>query len=488
MAKGKVYAAIDLKSFYASVECVERGLNPLDACLVVADQSRTDKTICLAVSPALKARGVPGRPRLFEVIRQVGEINADRRAMAPGRHFQGESASDRVLKADPSQKLTYITAMPRMALYMEYSVRVYGVYLRFLAPEDIHVYSVDEVLLDLTPYLETYGLTRKLVQAVLQETGITATAGIGTNLYLCKVAMDIVAKHLPAGKDGVRIAALTEESYREKLWEHRPLTDFWRIGPGIARKLAQYGMYTLGDVARMSLVDEDLLYRLFGVNGELLIDHAWGWEPCTLEDIKKYTPQSSSLGSGQVLQHAYTAEQAGLIVWEMADQLALDLVRKGLVTDRLVLHLGYDRSNLEDPERLRSYRGRVAQDHYGRLVPFPARGTQALLQYTASGQVLTQEALALYRKIVDPQLLLRKVSLTAERVLPVSQERSRPQEADLFAQEESAWQDPFKEYRLQETVLALKERIGKNSILKGNNLCACGMTIERNQQVGGHRA
>ncbi|WP_276802461.1 DinB/UmuC family translesion DNA polymerase [Acidaminococcus provencensis] len=323
---------------------------------------------------------------------------------------------------------------------------------------------------------------------MLQETGITATAGIGTNLYLCKVAMDIVAKHLPAGKDGVRIAALTEESYREKLWEHRPLTDFWRIGPGIARKLAQYGMYTLGDVARMSLVDEDLLYRLFGVNGELLIDHAWGWEPCTLEDIKKYTPQSSSLGSGQVLQHAYTAEQAGLIVWEMADQLALDLVRKGLVTDRLVLHLGYDRSNLEDLERLRSYRGRVAQDHYGRLVPFPARGTQALLQYTASGQVLTQEALALYRKIMDPQLLLRKVSLTAERVLPVSQERSRPQEADLFAQEESAWQDPFKEYRLQETVLALKERFGKNSILKGSNLCAGGMTIERNQQVGGHRA
>ena len=493
MEQQRIYGAIDLKSFYASVECVERGLDPLDACLVVADKSRTDKTICLAVSPSLKAWGIPGRPRLFQVIRQVEELNAMRRSLCPRHRFTGRSFLASRLKRQPSLELDYITAVPRMRLYMETSARGYRTYLRYMAPEDIHVYSIDEVLLDLTPYLKSYGcsarqLIREMIRAVLKETGITATAGIGTNLYLCKVAMDIVAKHMEPDGDGVRIASLTEQSYRETLWDHCPLTDFWRIGPGITRKLQRYGMYTLGAVARMSLQDPDLLYHLFGVNAELLIDHAWGWEPCTLQDIKTYRPRSSSLGAGQVLQHPYPADKARLIVWEMADLLALDLVKKSRVTDQLVLTLGYDRSNLEDPWRRRSYRGRVVQDHYGRPVPVHGHGSLNLPGgYTASGTAIRQAALDLFDRVCNPLLLVRKVTLTAEHVVPPEAVPVRGREADLFAgmaeQGKKGQEDS-----LQQTILDIQARYGKNALLRGSNLLQWAMTRERNGQVGGHRA
>ncbi len=493
MEQQRIYAAIDLKSFYASVECVERGLDPLDTCLVVADKSRTDKTICLAVSPALKAFGIPGRPRLFEVISQVEELNALRRALCPGRKSIGRSYRYSQLEADPRLELEYITAIPHMRRYMEKSAQVVGIYLQYMAPEDIHVYSVDEVLLDLTPYLKSYGwsahtMVRKMIRSVLRETGITATAGIGTNLYLCKVAMDIVAKHMEPDREGVRIASLTEQEYREKLWDHCPLTDFWRIGPGITRKLRQYGMYTMGAVARMSLQDPDLLYHLFGVNAELLIDHAWGWEPCTLQDIRAYRPQSSSLGSGQVLQQPCAREKARLIVWEMADLLALDLVKKKRATDQLVLTLGYDRCNLEDPERRRSYRGKVVTDHYGRLIPAHAHGSCRLPEgYTASGQTLRKEVLALFDRICDPHLLVRKVTLTAEHIRPVHDQSILIQETSLF---EGPSTPPCRgrEAELQKTILRIQELYGKNALLRGSNLLQGAMTQERNRQVGGHRA
>ena len=496
--KERTYLAIDLKSFYASVECVERGLDPLTTNLVVADLSRTEKTICLAVTPSLKAWGISGRARLFEVVQRVKEVNARRLRSAPGRRFSGASSSDTELKADPSLAVDYIVASPRMAHYMEWSTRVYNVYLKYIAPEDIHNYSIDEVLMDVTNYLQTYGvnareLARKIILDVLETTGITATAGIGTNLYLCKVAMDIVAKHIHPDVNGVRIAKLDERTYRRLLWEHRPLTDFWRVGGGCTRKLEAHGIYTMGDIARCSLTDEDLLYRLFGVNAELLIDHAWGWEPCTMADIKAYKPESKSVGSGQVLQCPYSYDKARLVVREMADQLALDLVDKELVTDQLVLTVGYDIENLKG----RTYQGEVTKDRYGRSIPKHAHGTANLEEYTASTRRIVTAALELFDRIIDRKLLVRRLYLTAARV---AEETSAPdkkafEQIDLFTDyvakreletQESA--DLEREKKLQRTVLDIKKKFGKNAILKGMNLEEGATAKSRNEQIGGHKA
>ena len=500
MGKGKVYIAIDLKSFYASQECVSRGLDPLRTNLVVADPTRTEKTICLAVSPSLKKLGIPGRPRLFEVVEQVGQVNALRRERAPGRKFTGKSWDASALERDPALEVDYIVAPPRMSAYMECSGKIYSIYLRYIAPEDIHVYSIDEVFIDATPYLKTYALTarelaRKLVYEVLAATGITATAGIGTNLYLCKVAMDIVAKHMEADSSGVRIAELDEMSYRQTLWDHRPLTDFWRVGPGTARKLEKNGLFTMGDVARCSLGganefhSEELLYRLFGVNAELLIDHAWGFEPCTIADIKSYRPETNSISSGQVLQEPYTWAKAKLIVREMTDLLALDLVDKGLVTDQLTLTLGYDRESLTTPGI--RYSGPVTVDHYGRKIPKHAHGTANLPRQTASAKAITGAVMELFDRIADPQLLVRRINLTAARVVREQDTAAEDVQLDLFAdpatqlreQEEQA-----REKRRQQAVLHIKKRFGKNAILKGMNFEEGATTISRNGQVGGHKA
>ncbi len=498
------YIAIDLKSFYASVECVDRGLDPLRTHLVVADNSRTDKTICLAVSPSLKAHGIPGRPRLFEVIQQVKQVNALRRSGAPGGQFTGKSWDARRLDADPSLELDYIVARPRMAHYMACSTAIYQIYLNYIAPEDIHVYSVDEVFMDVTGYLATYGMTAHqlamtMIRDVLRATGITATAGIGTNLYLCKIAMDIVAKHMSADRDGVRIAELDERSYRELLWDHRPITDFWRIGRGYARRLAAYGMETMGDVALCSVgkstsaFNEDLLYRLFGVNAELLIDHAWGYEPCTMQDIKAYRPQSSSLSSGQVLQKPYTQDKGRLIVREMTDLLVLDLVDKGLVCDQMVLSIGYDVENLTDPQRSAQYHGEVVTDFYGRRVPRHAHGSVNLGGFTSSTRRITEAVAALYDRITDPALLIRRVNVTAAHTVREDLvEAAEPSEQlSLFAPEQDSAQrkaQEMRERRRQKAVLDIQRRFGKNALLKGMNLEEGAMTVERNQQIGGHKA
>ena len=414
----KIYAAIDLKSFYASVECVERGLDPLTTNLVVADKSRTEKTICLAVSPSLKKYGIPGRPRLFEVIQKVKRINKERQETAPGHKFIGQSFhSDKL--SDPSVALAYITAPPRMSLYMKYSTQIYQIYLRYFAPEDIHVYSIDEVFIDLTGYLTNYQmgakeLISKVIQDVLKETGITATAGIGTNLYLAKIAMDIMAKHVPADEYGVRIAYLDELTYRKKLWEHQPITDFWRVGKGYAKKLAAYQIYTMGDVARCSVGkekeyhNEELLYKLFGINAELLIDHAWGYEPCTIADIKVYKPEAKSIGSGQVLSSAYSSEKAKVVVLEMAEQIAFDLFEQKLVSKQFVLTIGYDRDNLQGQK----YSGEVATDRYGRKIPKHAHGTINLDTPTSSLKEITTAVSSLYDRIIDKKLLIRRLTLT----------------------------------------------------------------------------
>ena len=498
----RTYLAIDLKSFYASVECVERGLDPLTTNLVVADLSRTEKTICLAVTPSLKAWGISGRARLFEVVQRVKEVNARRLRSAPGRQFTGSSSSDPELKANPGLALDYIVAPPRMAHYMEWSTRVYNVYLKYIAPEDIHNYSIDEVLMDVTNYLDTYKLTarelaRKIILDVLETTGITATAGIGPNLYLCKVAMDIMAKHIKPDTKGVRIAKLTEMSYRRLLWEHRPLTDFWRVGPGYAKKLEWCGLYTMGDIARCSLENEELLYKLFGVNAELLIDHAWGWEPCTIADIKAYKPESKSIGSGQVLQCPYGYDEARLVVREMADQLALDLVDKGLVTDQLVLTVGYDRDNLSDPKKKQAYHGEVTTDRYGRAVPKHAHGTANLEEYTASTRRIIAAALELFDRIIDKELTVRRFYLTATRV---ADEASAPdkkafEQIDLFTdyaakqeQESQEAADREREKKVQRTILDIKKKYGKNAILKGMNLQEGATAKDRNNTIGGHRS
>ncbi len=492
--------AIDLKSFYASVECVERGLDPLTACLVVADESRTEKTICLAVTPALRALGIPGRARLFEVQQQVRQINAIRLARAPGRKFTGSSWDSRELQENPSLELAFLTAPPRMAAYMERSTEIYRIYLRYIAPEHIHVYSIDEVLMDVTDYLALYQCTpeelaRRMIRSVLEETGITATAGVGTNLYLAKVAMDIVAKHIPPDGNGVRIASLDEMSYRRQLWAHRPLTDFWRVGRGTAAKLEAAGLYTMGDIARCSLsqAGEDRLYQLFGINAELLIDHAWGWEPCTMEAVKAYVPASSSIGSGQVLMRPYTCSEARTVVREMADALVLELVEKRLATDQLVLHAGYDRESLLRPEIRSAYRGPVTRDHYGRAVPASARGSVNLPRFTSSARLILPAVLDLYDRTVHPDLLVRRITLTASRTVSEDSEQAQPEpeQLDLFSdpvrdREESARLD--REKKLQQAVLQIRGRYGRNAILKGTSLQPEATGRDRNSQIGGHRA
>ena len=501
----KSYIAIDLKSFYASAECVERGLDPMTTNLVVADPSRTEKTICLAVSPSLKTYGIPGRPRLFEVVQKVRETNALRQLSAPGGKFTGSSFDFKQLQTSPELAVDYLVAPPQMAHYMEISARIYQIYLKYIAPEDIHVYSIDEVFLDVTAYLKTYGLSprelaMKMILDVLRTTGITATAGIGPNLYLCKIALDIEAKHIPPDQNGVRIAELDEMSYRRKLWSHRPLTDFWRVGAGIAKKLESYGMYTMGDVARCSLgrqndyLNEDLLYRLFGVNAELLIDHAWGWEPCTMADIKAYKPESSSVGSGQVLQCPYPFEKARLAVHEMADLLSLDLVDKGLAADQIVLTVGYDMENLKNGNR--SYSGETTTDRYGRKIPKHAHGTANLDRYTSSSRLIIQAALELFDRIVNPDLLVRRLYLTANHVLAEKDvpENSSGQQLSLFsyaenqAQQEAREAELLREKKMQEAVLEIKRKFGKNAILKGMNLVEGATAKDRNGRIGGHKA
>ena len=498
----RTYISIDLKSFYASVECMERGLDPMTTHLVVADKRRTDKTICLAVSPALKAYGIPGRARLFEVVQKVRAVNAQRQLHAPGRRLTGASCQAPELRDNPALAIDYIVAPPQMAHYMEVSGRIYQVYLKYIAPEDIHVYSIDEVFIDATNYLPTYHLTARelavrMILDVLHTTGITATAGIGTNLYLAKVAMDIEAKHIPPDENGVRIAQLDELSYRRALWAHRPLTDFWRVGRGYAQKLEAHGLYTMGDIARRSLENEEQLYRLFGVNAELLIDHAWGWEPCTIADIKAYKPASSSIGSGQVLQCPYPFEKARLVMREMADALALDLVDKGLVTNQLVLTVGYDIDNLRDPALRRHIRGAIRTDRYGREIPKHAHGTENLPKYTSSTRQITGAALALFDRIVDRQLLVRRFYLAATHVIHEAEAEQRPQfeQLDLFtdyaarqAQEDQAAAALAQERKIQQAMLEIKKKYGKNAILKGMNLEEGATARERNQQIGGHRA
>lgn len=494
----RTYVAIDLKSFYASVECVERGLDPLTTHLVVADASRTEKTICLAVTPALKAYGVPGRARLFEVVQKVSEVNAHRRLLAPGKTLTGKSTDAEALRQDPSLALDYLAAPPRMALYMQTSAKIYGIYLRYVAPEDIHVYSIDEVFIDATPYLRTYGVdgpgfARMLIREVLRETGITATAGIGTNLYLCKVAMDIVAKKMPPDESGVRIAVLDEMTYRQLLWDHQPLTDFWRVGSGIAKRLARYGMYTMGDVARCSLgrpgecQNEDLLYRLFGVNAELLIDHAWGVEPCTMADIKAYRPENNSISSGQVLTYPYTWEKAGLVLREMADSLSLTLVERGMVTGQLTVTVGYDVESLAGNS---GYRGPVTVDRYGRKIPKHAHGTVNLPRKTASTRLITQAVMELYAGITDRALLIRRLTIGCG--LTPEEEAADPcPQLDLFADMEAQQLEEeslAREKRRQQAMLGIKRRFGKNAILRGMDLEEGATTLARNAQIGGHRA
>lgn len=501
--KQHTYIAIDLKSFYASVECRDRGLDPLDTNLVVADESRTDKTICLAVTPTLKSFGISGRARLFEVKQRVQEVNADRKRNLRGREFAGSSHFYSELSKDPSLELDFIIAPPRMAYYMEYSTRIYEIYMKYVAPEDIIVYSIDEVFMDVTDYLQTYrmsprDLAMKMILEVLETTGITATAGIGTNLYLCKVAMDVMAKHIPSDENGVRIAFLDEMTYRRELWSHRPITDFWRVGRGYAKKLETYGIYTMGDVARCSEQNEELLYRLFGKNAELLIDHAWGWEPCTVEAVKAYRPESSSLGSGQVLQCPYDAEKAKLVVREMADALSLDLVEKRLVTDQIVITVGYDIENLTDPERRKKYRGEVVTDRYGRQIPKHAHGTENLESFTSSTQKVVEAASVLYDRIVDKNLLIRRMNITANNIVEekaAQQKNNSYQQLDLFtdyaAEEEQEKQEALRldrERKLQEATITIKKKFGKNAILKGMSLQEGATAKNRNEQIGGHKA
>jgi len=496
----RTYIAIDLKSFYASAECVDRGLDPLTTNLVVADTFRTDKTICLAVSPSLKAYGVPGRPRLFEVVQKVQLINAERRAKAPHREFTGTSSDDTILRADPEKELTYITAIPRMARYVEYSTKIYAIYLKYIAPEDILVYSIDEVMMDVTNYLALYntdahGLAMRMIQDVLRNTGITATAGIGTNLYLCKVAMDIVAKHAAPDKNGVRIAELDEMSYRRLLWEHTPLTDFWRVGRGYVRRLEKLGLHTMGDIARCSIgkpgsyYNEDLLYKEFGIGAELLIDHAWGWEPCTMEAINAYRPSNNSLGSGQVLQSPYPYDKARLVTREMADALSLDLAKKGLVADQIVLTVGYDIENLQG----RDYNGPVTTDVYGRSIPKAAHGSENLPKRTSSTRLIVSAALSLFDRIVNQSLLVRRVTISANHVVEDRGEEAIPEQMSLFTTPEEIRARQVqeealeKERKIQGAILGIQEKFGKNALLRGFNLEKGATTRERNEQIGGHR-
>ena len=501
--KQRTYIAIDLKSFYASVECVERSLDPLTTNLVVADESRTEKTICLAVSPSLKSYGIPGRPRLFEVVQKVAEVNRERKRHIAGYQFHGKSYLDAELKANPDWEVDYLIAPPRMAYYIDYSTRIYQVYLKYIAPEDIYPYSIDEVFIDATDYLESYKMTAhelalKMVRDVLKETGITATAGIGSNMYLCKVAMDIEAKHIPPDKDGVRIAELDEMSYRQKLWNHKPLTNFWRVGKGMAKKLEEHGMDTMGKVARCSIENEELLYSLFGVNAELLIDHAWGWEPVGMKEVKAYKPETNSISNGQVLSVGYDYKKAKVVVLEMADDVALNLVKHHLVADQIVLTINYDAENLTNPELRSKYFGEITTDYYGRQVPKHAHGTANLEKPTSSGKVIAQAVKDLYVKIVNPNLLVRRINLTVNHVVNEEEAASLTQpseQLDLFTDyEEKARDDEekaldlAKDRTVQEALLDIKEKFGKNAILKGLNFEEGATAKERNQQIGGHKA
>lgn len=503
------YIAIDLKSFYASVECIERRLDPLTTHLVVADSSRTTKTICLAVSPSLKTYGISGRARLFEVVQKIKECNAKRKYEAPQHNLIGESFDAQELKSNTSLAISYIVAPPQMALYIEYSTRIYEIYLKYIAPEDIHVYSIDEVFIDATPYLETYKLSAeelamKMILDVLHSTGITATAGIGTNLYLSKIAMDIQAKHVDPDANGVRIAMLDEMSYRQNLWTHRPLTDFWRIGKGYEKKLEKNGLYTMGDIARCSIGNardfhnEELLYRLFGINAELLIDHAWGWEPCTIADIKAYKPSTNSISSGQVLQYPYPFEKAILVIREMTESLVLDLVDKNLVTDQIVLTIGYDIENLKSSAASNSYKGEITIDHYDRKIPKPAHGTINLKEHTSSFQEIMPMVIALYNKILNPSLLIRRITIVANHIVDEKSILNKPlvNQLDLFSNTESTdgknkENRPLtkeREKKQQEAILAIKKRYGKNALFKASDLMDGATTLSRNNQIGGHKA
>ena len=501
------FISIDLKSFYASAECRERNLDPLTTNLVVADESRTAKTICLAVTPALKQYGIPGRARLFEVIQKVKEANAVRRRKAPGGVFTGESYNAKELEENPSLAISYLVAPPRMGLYMKYSTEIYNIYLRYIAPEDIHVYSIDEVMISAAAYLDTYKMTArelaiKMILDVQHETGITATAGIGSNLYLSKIAMDIGAKHAEPDENGVRIAELDEMSYRRNLWSHRPLTDFWRVGRGYAKKLEAHGIYTMGDVARCSIggpndyYNEDLLYKMFGVNAELLIDHAWGYEPCTMEAIKEYKPENNSVGSGQVLTCPYEWDKARLVVKEMADNLALDLVSKKLVSEQMVLTVGYDIENLTDPDRRSQYKGEVTIDVYGRRIPKHAHGTIHLERQTSSSKLITDAVMELFDQIVDRNLLIRRLNLVAAKVADESSagKEETYEQLNLFTdylalkeKQEAEQKALERERKMQQAMLDIKKKFGKNAILKGMNLEEGATAKERNQQIGGHK-
>lgn len=508
MNKSKTYIAIDLKSFYASVECRERNRDPLTTNLVVADPSRTEKTICLAVSPSLKKYGLSGRARLFEVIQKVKAANNIRKIKAPNHVFCGSSDDSIALQKNPSLKIDYITAPPRMARYMEYSTKIYNIYLKYIAPEDIHIYSIDEVFIDVTHYLSTYNMTARelamtMIQDILSTTGITATAGIGTNLYLCKIAMDIVAKHIEPDKNGVRIAELDEMSYRRLLWNHRPITDFWRVGRGYSKKLEKIGLYTMGDIARCSIgkptdyYNEELLYKLFGINAELLIDHAWGYEPCTMEDVKTYKPETNSISSGQVLHCPYEFDKARLVVKEMTDLMVLDLVDKGLVTNQIVLTIGYDIENITDKNRSQSYKGTVTTNYYGKKVPKPAHGTTNLPKQTSSTTLITNAVMELYDKIVNKKLLIRRINIVANKLVDEHSVKNadKYEQLDLFTdyeilkkQREKENAESEREKRMQNTILDIKKKFGKNAILKGMNLQEGATAKDRNNQIGGHKA
>lgn len=508
MNKSKTYIAIDLKSFYASVECRERNRDPLTTNLVVADPSRTEKTICLAVSPSLKKYGLSGRARLFEVIQKVKAANNIRKLKAPNKVFCGSSDDSIELQKKPSLKIDYIIAPPRMARYMEYSTKIYNIYLKYIAPEDIHIYSIDEVFIDVTHYLSTYNMTARelamtMIQDILSTTGITATAGIGTNMYLCKIAMDIVAKHIEPDKNGVRIAELDEMSYRRLLWNHRPITDFWRVGRGYSKKLEKIGLYTMGDIARCSIgkptdyYNEELLYKLFGINAELLINHAWGYEPCTMEDVKAYKPETNSISSGQVLHCPYEFDKARLVVKEMTDLMVLDLVDKGLVTNQIVLTIGYDIENITDKNRSQSYKGTVTTNYYGKKVPKPAHGTTNLPKQTSSTTLITNAVMELYDKIVNKKLLIRRINIVANKLVDEHSVKNanKYEQLDLFTdyeilkkQREKENAESEREKRMQNTILDIKKKFGKNAILKGMNLQEGATAKDRNNQIGGHKA
>lgn len=498
----KKYLCIDLKSFYASVECIECGLDPMTTNLVVADSSRTEKTICLAVSPSLKSFGISGRARLFEVVQKVKEVNKERKVYASNKKFSGKSSNFLELKNNPDLELDYIIAPPQMAHYMEYSTRIYDIYLKYIAPEDIHVYSIDEVFMDITSYIDIYKLTpyelaMKIIYDVLETTGITATAGIGTNMYLAKIAMDVMAKNMKADKYGVRIAFLDELTYRKELWTYRPLQDFWRVGKATAKKLEENGFYTMGDIAAQSLNEygEDKLYKLFGVNAELLIDHAWGWEPCEIKHIREYIPENKSIGSGQVLHCPYNFDSAKLIVREMVELLVLDLVEKGVATDQIVLTIGYDVENLTNKKIV--YKGEVTTDAYGRKVPKHAHGTANMEHHTSSTMIIMEKAMELYDKIVDSKLLVRRVNISANHIIPEKDIKVPEsfEQLDLFTDYDQLKKaaakkenELKKERAIQETTIKLRNQFGKNAILKGMNLQKGATTKDRNQQIGGHKA